>query len=162
MDHLSQNQSPEGDARLLTVNPYWLEVPLDPLAGLADGGEEDLEPFEGVSVDNEPSYRDVIRKRIVPYINSMNSESITHIKNCIQYYLNKENVPWGRVLDSLLIPFDCPRSPRDFFLWIWEECFPNECWAVDDLSGYVVAADIDAPRLTIRFVAKSDANVVRE
>ncbi len=70
----------EGDARLLTVNPYWLEVPLNPLAGLADGGEEDLEPFEGVSVDDERSCRDVIRKRIVPYINSMNSESIIMLR----------------------------------------------------------------------------------
>lgn len=136
---------------LPTVNPYWLEVPLGPLVGLADGDEEDTAPFEGIGPEDEAAYRTIIRKYIVPYVHSIDIASLELLKRTFLYYLSKNNVPWERLFDSLLIPFDCPRIPRSFFVWVWEECFPNDALQVVDLSLFQVVSDTEDPRLSIRF-----------
>ena len=48
-------------------------------------------------------------------------------------------------------PFDHPNDPRDFFLWIWEEWFPDENYSLDDLHSYEVVSDLDESTSHLRF-----------
>lgn len=132
------------------VNPWWLSVPLDPLGGLADGDEDVQLPFAHIDPNNESEMRGVIRKHFIPYLRRIDTESISRLKQAYRYYLSSENIPWGGVFDSMLLPFDHPDNPREFFLWIWEECFPGEEWRIDDLDRYSVNRDIEEPNKSIR------------
>jgi hypothetical protein len=131
------------------INPHWLHVLLYPLAGLADVDEAVIE-YRSFDPNEEEAVRRIIREQIVPYFARVDAESVSKIKQAYRYYLSKGDSRWDRVYDSMLLPFDHPDLPRDFFLWIWQECFPNEDWQITDLSQFEIEADVEEPLRTMK------------
>lgn len=129
------------------VNPYFLHTLLEPLTGLADDDDAvaeyaDLDPNDGEQV------REVIRKLIVPHARSLTPAVLERVQLAFRYYLTKPSSNFGRVYDSNLPPFDAPNDPRKFFVWVWEECFPEERYDLVDVGGYMENPDINEPLTT--------------
>ncbi len=141
----------------LPVNPWWLAVPLYPLAGLGDyGSEEELLPFEILDTNNENVMRELIRNHFVPYVHRIDADSISKLKRAYQYYLSQEKFRWeSAVFDTLYMPFECPRNARSFFLWIWEECFPSEEWLIREFRRFFVDENLDEPNRSIRLTPET-------
>jgi hypothetical protein len=139
----------------ITVNSEWLDALLDPLAGGADDDAEVLH-FQSFDPNDEAAVRAVIRERLVPYFRRMNAESVERIELTYRYYLQKPNYPWEHILPGLLIPFEAPRNPRDFFVWLLDECFPNHDWTLSDPDSYEEVRDIDEPRLIVRLKPETE------
>lgn len=127
-----------------TVNPYFLHTLLEPLTGLADD-DDAMEEYSGFDSNNEQSVRQVIRELIVPHAKSLSSRCLERVRIAYRYYLSKPSPNFERVFESVLPPFDPPNDPRDFFVLIWEECFPSEDFTLEDIEAYVENADINEP-----------------
>ena len=127
-----------------TVNPYFLHSLLDPLTGLADD-DEAMEEFSEFNSNDTSASRELIRKMIVPHCESMGAAIRERVQLAYRYYLSVDSSDFERVFESVLPPFDPPENPRDFFVWIWEECFPQEPYQLFDVADYVVDADINEP-----------------
>lgn len=140
---------PSAASRLL-VNPEWLDVPLHPLAGLGDSDESAQLPYICLDPNNEQQMRDVIREQFVPFVRRIDAESVAKMKRAFKYYLSSTGVAWGSVFDAVYMPFEHPGNPRDFFVWVWEECFPGESWQFDDLDRYIVKRDLEEPNRSIK------------
>ena len=138
------------DSSRALVNPWWLSVPLNPLAGLADGDNEEQVQFAHLDPNNEIEMRTVIIRHIVPYVRRIDVESVSKMKRAYMYYLSSEYFPWGGEFDSCLLPFDHPDNARSFFLWIWEECFPGVEWRIDELHQFSVNSNIEEPYKSIK------------
>lgn len=132
-----------------TVNPYFLHSLLAPLAGLADDDEAIIR-YRDFNPNDEPSVRQVIRELLVPHARTLSGAVRDRVKLAFRYYLTKElsperDVRLDRVYYSILPPFDAPDDPRQFFLWVWEECFPGEKCHLNDLDNYTEVRDINEP-----------------
>jgi hypothetical protein len=132
-----------------TVNPYFLHTLLEPITGLADDDDAVIQ-YRSLDPNDEGSVRQVIRELIVPHARSMPDKLCERVKLAYRYYLSKElsaenDVRFDRVFDSILPPFDAPDDPRQFFIWIWEECFPGESYGLADLENYTENPDINEP-----------------
>ena len=132
-----------------SVNRRWVEIPLWPLAGLGDAGGEDSAPFEDILPHEKARYLGVIQEHILPYMARIDAASMEKLKRSLAYYLNLPDTPWGAICETLYMPFENPEDPRDFFLWIWEEAFPGESWAVN-VNNFEVNDDITEPQRSIR------------
>lgn len=55
------------------VNPYFLDVFLRPITGLADDNEAVLH-YQGIELNSEEQYKEVIRGMLIESFNSLNEE----------------------------------------------------------------------------------------
>jgi hypothetical protein len=125
-----------------TVNIHFTSVVLDPLAGLADDDEAVLR-FRSLNTENGTAVREVIRDLIVPYVSRIEPPGIDNVKLALRYCLTVGGVDFQRMFDAVLPPFDPPRDARLFFLWVWQECFPDEEYELSDPDLYQVACDVN-------------------
>ena len=126
------------------VNPYFLDVFLRPITGLADDDEAVLY-YQEIELGSEEQYKAVIRDTLVEPFNSLDEEKKQKSKLALGYYLTKQAIDFQRVFDSCLPPFDLPENARDFFVWLWEELFAGENYIVPDYETYKVVPDIHEP-----------------
>lgn len=131
-----------------TVNPWYLHVLMDPLAGLADNDDAVLK-YRSLDPNSEVAVRLVIRELICPYLTGINALCLSRVKLAMRYFSATPNFPWDRLYESDLPPFDPPDDPRDFFVWVWNECFPGESIAIDNLDDYEVVRDLDEVNRTL-------------
>jgi hypothetical protein len=131
------------------VNPWYLHKPLGPLVGGADD-DEAVEKYKSFDANDACAVRFLIRELIVPHVARFDDAGIARIKLAMRYYLTKRDSKWDRVFNSILPPFGAPRDPRDFFVWIWEECFPGEDFHLNNLDEYEVVADCNAVNRELR------------
>ena len=139
----------------ISVNSLWIDSLLDPLIGGADDDDEVLH-FRSLDPNDEAAVRAVIRERLVPYFRRMNAESVERIERAYRYYLHQPNFPWDHMFPGLLIPFLPPRNPKDFFVWLLDECFPTHDWSLNDPDSYEEVRDIDEPRLICRLKPETE------
>jgi hypothetical protein len=128
------------------VNPYFLHESLAPWTGLADD-DEVWPQYREFDSNDEAAMRREIRDQIVPHLSGLPPAILERVRLAYRYYLSCERpgLRFDRVFDSLLPPFDAPRNPRDLFLWIWQECFPDEDYHLPDWSEYEEKPDIAEP-----------------
>lgn len=117
---------------MLTVNPYLLHEPLNPIQGMADDGEADA-AFAGFNQNSEDSLRALARLLLVPHVDALGRHGRDRIELTYRYYLTKPDTNFERVFNSALLPFETPAVPRSFFLIVYEECFRKPfveltCW----------------------------------
>jgi hypothetical protein len=125
------------------VNPWFLTTLLDPLLGLADV-DEVVEEYRSFDPNDEAAARTLIASSIVPYLRQFTDDSVARLKLTVRYYLSSPGFErWGTLFDSVMPPFDHPREPRDFFLWIWDEWFPGEDYRLGDLSQFEIVSDLN-------------------
>ena len=95
--------------------------------------------------------RSLIRDVIRPYLDRVDEESIAKVKLAMRYALSRrKDTRFDRVFYSLLLPFAPTANPRDFFVWIWEECFPGEDFHVREHEELVVQANADKPTYDVK------------
>lgn len=119
------------------IYSYLLDDLLGPLVGLADH-DETVRKYWKVNPNDPNEIKEIIRTELLPTYLSCDAVRKRLSKLCLMYYLTTSSVPFGRVYDSCLIPFDHPANPRDFFLWIWEVFFPGEDYILSNPDQYVV------------------------
>jgi hypothetical protein len=66
--------------------------------------------------------RDIIRRWIVPSFLNYDDLSQSCVKNCLEYFLAKNDRSLERVLPSSQVPVEAPSS-REFFELVWNELF---------------------------------------
>jgi hypothetical protein len=120
-----------------TVNPWLLLVPLGPLDGLAEI-EEEVNKYATLDPNDPIAVRNIIRDLIVPYVTSLPFSVIDSVKIAYRYYLSEKKIDFEGAFYGGLPPFDAPDEASKFFVWIWEECFPDEDYRISDLESYVV------------------------
>lgn len=123
------------------INPYFLNVPLDPFCGMADVDEE-VERFRDFNSNDEEAVRRLIQEQMKPYVAELHLETRDRISDAYRYYLSRKETNFDRVFGSVLAPFDPPDNPRDMFLWIWQECFGGD-YAIDDSVDYRIVANFN-------------------
>ena len=128
---------------MIEVNPYYLHAMLGPFAGLADDDEAVIK-YGAINPNDEYEIKNLIRTSLKPNFKCFNEQSQQLSKQTLQYYLSKPTYNFERVFDSLLPPFDHPDEARNFFLWVWDELFPEENYRVKDITAYVEIIDINA------------------
>jgi hypothetical protein len=125
-----------------TVNPNFLETPLDPLIGGADI-DELCAAYSALDPNDETAVRAMIRELLVPYVLSLNKAIHERIRLAYQYYLSKPDSNFRDLFLPLMLPFGIPHDPRRFIQWVWEECFPGEDYRLSNLDDIVINDDID-------------------
>lgn len=129
---------------MIKVNPFFLHTLLEPLTGLADDDDAVLR-YRSLDPNSEEQVRAVIRACIVPHAKSLPSNATEKVRLAYRYYLSKNDSKFDRVFYSNLLPFDAPDDPRLFFNWVWDECFPNEEYRINEIENYVENADVNEP-----------------
>ena len=126
------------------MNPYFLHTLLEPLSGLADD-DDAVQAYANLDSNDETQMRAIIREMIVPLALSLSTGAKERVKLAYQFYLSKPDAKWDRVFYSTLPPSDAPNDPRQFFVWIWDECFSGEDFHLADLSKFIENRDINEP-----------------
>ena len=98
-----------------TVNPYFLDDLMSPIAELADDDEASIF-YSYVNPANEEHYRAIIRDLLLEYYNKLNDSKKEKVKLALRYYLSKRDSDFERVFNANLLPFAPPNNPKDFFL----------------------------------------------
>jgi hypothetical protein len=93
-----------------------------PFAGGADDGND---PHLGMKPEEELVKR-AIRQRVKPYFDAQRERDRTEVRAAFKAALEDSASDWERLWYSELPPFECPKNPRDLFVWMWEELFPEE------------------------------------
>lgn len=129
---------------MATVNPHFVRVILNPLTGLGD--DDRVWPrFKDFDSNDEQAVRAIIREMIVPYVHALKPGGRDRVQVALRYYLTVPGMDFCRLFDANLPPFPPPDDARDFFVWAWEECFPNEPYYLPNAHEYTVKADISEP-----------------
>jgi hypothetical protein len=126
------------------VNSMFLGMFFYPCTGMAD--YVDMNHEEAYLLDIDPNNKsevvDVIQSIFIPYYKSnFSTEELSRMKNALQYYLATNNIDFSLEFNSHLLPFDHPQNAKDFFLWLWETCFPNEHYELSSSDEYIVVTD---------------------
>jgi hypothetical protein len=119
------------------VNPWFLNVPLGPLAGLAEI-EDEVERYAALDPNDSTAVRKIIRDSIVPDVKSLPFNVIDAVKTSYRYFLSGHEIDFEGVFYGSLPPFAAPDEAKNFFVWIWEGCFPGEDYHINDIDSYVV------------------------
>jgi len=127
-----------------TVNPFLLHELLAPITGLADDAVA-VEAYSRLDTNDERQIKEVIRRELKPYYCSLNEQVRKRAKFALSYYLSKPSADFARVFESCLPPFDPPDDARQFFVWLWEEFFPTECFELQTLREIKEVANIHEP-----------------
>ncbi|MDR0392070.1 MAG: hypothetical protein LBH59_09195 [Planctomycetaceae bacterium] len=107
------------------------------------GGDVDstFEKYKNIDSNSKEVVVHVIRQDVIPVIQSYASLVQERIRNTLQYYLATNEINFSDIFNSYLIPFDHPRLAKDFFIWIWEEWFPEESYKLSETDEYIVLND---------------------
>ena len=124
-----------------TVNPYLLHDLMAPITGLADDDNAVI-LYRYVDQGNEDHYREIIRGLFVEYFSGFSNSKKEKTKLTLRYYLSKHDSDFERVFNACLPPFEPPYNPRDFFVWIWEELFGDECFKITDMHKYEITPNL--------------------
>lgn len=130
------------------INRYFVRVVLNPIGGLADD-DHAFEHYQDFNSNDEAVVRTLIREEIRPYLESLDRRSHDRISDAFRFYLSRGGMDFERVFYSMLPPFEAPRNPRDFFVWIWEECFGGD-YDFDEESEFEIVDDYDEPTWFIK------------
>ncbi len=123
------------------ANIYYVSHMVSDLVGLADKIEDVSHHFENLDPDNEQEIKNVFKEWTKPTFSKWDDSSKEIAKNSLRYFLSKNDTDWVRVFDASLFPFEHPSIARNFFVWLWEEYFPNEDYHIEDIDNYVVSND---------------------
>jgi len=106
-----------------------------PMTGWADV-DEYYEKFKDVNPDDVNEVKQIINEYFLPYFKKHYTlEGVIKIKEVLGYFLSTDDsVDWQREFDGSLMPFDSPKNPKLFFVWLWEELFPDE-----DYQSYTIS-----------------------
>jgi len=126
------------------VNPFFLHELLGPLTGLADD-DSTVDFFRSIDPNDPDQVRPIIRRYLVPYFDQLQAPAKRKAKLALSYYLSNSSANFARVFHSCLLPFPPPDDARMFFLWLWEELFPNENHQLTDLTAFREVPDIHEP-----------------
>lgn len=126
------------------INPWLVEGLMDAIAELCYD-DEVAALYSYVDPGNEEHYRAIIREFFVKDFASYSDVKKERTKLALRYYLSKKDVDFSGFFNACMPPFDPPNDPRDFFLWIWEEIYGDECYELADLNKYKVVPDIYEP-----------------
>ena len=95
------------------INPYFLDIYLEPLTGLGDD-DEAVRHYQEMNINTEEQYRAIIRKTIKEYFDNLDEEKKSKSKMALSYYLSTRMIDFERIFDSCLLPFDAPKNAIDF------------------------------------------------
>jgi len=132
-----------------TVNPYFLNELLSPITGLTDDDEAVI-LYQNMNLNDEAQYRKIIKDLFKPHFNGISEIVQQKSKLALSYYLSKDNYDFEGVFESCLPPFDPPKNPRDFFVWLWEELFGNEDYKISDVESFKEVPDVHEPNRPVK------------
>jgi hypothetical protein len=126
------------------INKLLLGAALAPLTGWADD-DNCYEKFKNINPDDPSTVKQIIKEHFLPFFQkNYCSEGIIKIKEALGYFLSTDDsVDWQREYDRRLMPFDSPKNPKLFFVWLWEELSPNEEYQIYNLDGASVVENYD-------------------
>lgn len=124
-----------------TVNPWLLDLLVEPLVGLADD-DKAVEAYRSLDPNDPAQVRQVIRRELVPHFAELTDAGKERIRSTLSYYLSVPAINFEDVFESSLPPFDPPDDARLFYLWLWEELFPGESYDFGDPQGVKVVDDL--------------------
>jgi hypothetical protein len=127
-----------------TVNPYFLDVPLTPIIGGADI-DELTAAYGSLDATDETAVRQLIRDLIIPFWVTLGPQIRARVQLAYRYYLSRPDTDFANVFGSIMAPFRAPSEPRTIFLWVWEECCPDEDYRLSSFDDIVVKSDINEP-----------------
>ncbi len=104
---------------------YDIDVFMDPWAGLADDDEISAY-YNSIGTLSDDQYLEIIKKDLLPYFNSFNTNIRRELLNKLLHALNMPNYNFEREFNSVLPPFPPPQDPRQFFIWIYEQISERE------------------------------------
>ena len=128
-----------------TINTCFIFLPLDPFARLADD-DEAAALYDHVCPDDVEFFRALIRSEVCPYLARLTSSEQEGLRLAMRYCLTSTEYTdsvFRAVFESSMIPLPLPEHPRDFFLWVWEECFPGEPYFLEDIRDFQVNKNFD-------------------
>lgn len=135
---------------MMIVNRHFAATPLDPFGGLADVDGE-YEKYLSIDMNDEAAVKaQIIRPVILPYVRRLDDLSLARVKLALAYVLSDPKSRFDRVFYSTLPPFEAPANPRDFFVWIWDECFPGESHEID-IDACELHDELEEPTWTLKF-----------
>lgn len=115
------------------INKLLICAVLAPLGGDID---EYYEKFRNINPNDENEVKPIIKEYLLPYFNQYFSpEGRQKIKEALGYFLSTDDsVDWQGEYNGHLMPFDSHKNAKLFFVWIWEELFPDEDFKLYELS----------------------------
>jgi hypothetical protein len=123
---------------------------LDELIGVLNTLDDEEIAFAN-SMTPLDACRLLIRQFIKPTFEALTNESQKACKDSLRYFLTTGHAPFDAILSAQQeFPIDPPGDPKDFFIWIWEELFPNEDFKVEDVQGWSVENNLVNARLRRR------------
>lgn len=125
---------------MIQVNPDLIAGLLGPFIGLADD-DDAFELYRSLDCNDEGQVKQLIRQHVRKNFNKYSEKGQNRIKLTLKYALSNNDFPFHDVYYGSLLPFDAPSNPRDFFVWIWEELFPDEDFVPMDITTVRIHAD---------------------
>ncbi len=126
------------------VNRYFIDDVLSPLSGLADS-DEDVKQYKHFQSDNENQVKALFHEKIKPAFDYKNDNIKIKTKNALAFYLVSDKVNFASIFHSNLLPFQSPKNPKLFFVWLWEVLFDFENYNLIDIKSFSENNDIDEP-----------------
>jgi hypothetical protein len=111
----------------IIVDLTYLQFYLHGLTGHADIDKE-VERYSNVDSNNEAEMKLIIQERLKPGVEKYPKKFHDKMKIALSYSLTKNQLDFGLLYDSQLLPFDHPSNPRLFFIWIWEVLYGKESY----------------------------------
>ena len=133
--------NPASNMNNLHVNRNILDAVLSQLAGGADI-DEDVERFGDINPNDKKQIKEIIALEILPDFQKSSTGYKNLLKQTLSYYLTTGSLDFERLFNLLLIAFDPPTPAVEFFIWLWEELFPNENYNLKNWQEFVEGDDL--------------------
>lgn len=117
------------------VNKHFLNYIITPLIGSADD-DEMVDQYSDLDPNNESAVKAVLDQTVKADFFSRSENFIAQSKLALSYYLTTDKIDFGLFFNSLLIAFDHPDNPKDFFVWVWQVLFGEEKYVLKDWKEY--------------------------
>ena len=135
--------------KTIHANLCFIDAFLGPWLGKGD----DLNYFPDECLPNnndEKAYKLYIERDIKPHIDAMNEPTKQKSMDCLRGILNTDEFDYEDQYDSYLAPLSMTIPPEKLYIWIWEVCFPDSAYALNEgekVNLYSDGDDIDFRKL---------------
>ncbi len=116
------------------------------ISGFLEGfqAEDDsfFEKYPNFDVNDEENVRNLIRteRSASDYAEKNNRNRFYFNSFC--YFLTKDAIDFGEFFDqSSYLPFCKPENPKQFFIWMFEELFPEASWKMDSAEEFTITTN---------------------
>lgn len=128
----------------MTGNLYFLPAFFNVWLGRGDDPDYLKVDFQ---IDNENDFKYYIERDIKPVIESFDNGVQQKAKTALLVVLNSEGFDYESYYDMFLAPLPVPKPPRNLYVWVWEICFPDTSYEIDNHDSVNLIRDENDPDL---------------